>query len=74
MTKPTPYEYAAWTLAALSILFTLHFRVLSALIAGLLVYELVHTFSPFFARHLSPSLPLVQIGERGFCPPFSAIP
>ena len=51
--SPTAYDYAAWTLALLSVLFTLHFRLLPALIAGLLVYELVHALFPLFARHLS---------------------
>lgn len=50
---PTAHEYAAWTLAVLSILFVLKFQLLPALIAGLLVYELVHVFFPLFARHLS---------------------
>ena len=51
--SPTAYDYAAWILALLSVLFTLHFRLLPALIAGLLVYELVHALFPLFARHLS---------------------
>ena len=50
---PTAYEYAAWTLALLSVLFVLQFHLLPALIAGLLVYELVHALYPLFARHLS---------------------
>ena len=50
---PTAHEYAAWTLAVLSIFFVLKFHLLPALIAGLLVYELVHAFFPLFVRHLS---------------------
>ena len=50
---PTAHEYAAWTLAVASILFVLKFHLLPALIAGLLVYELVHVFFPLFVRHLS---------------------
>jgi predicted PurR-regulated permease PerM len=50
---PTAHEYAAWTLAVLSIFFVLKFHLLPALIAGLLVYELVHALFPLFARHLS---------------------
>ena len=46
-------EYASWILAVLAILFTLQFHLLPALIAGLLVYELVHVLSPAFARHIS---------------------
>jgi predicted PurR-regulated permease PerM len=37
----------------LSIFFVLKFHLLPALIAGLLVYELVHVLSPFCAQHLS---------------------
>ena len=51
--KPTSCDYTTWTLAVLGILFVLHFRLLPALIAGLLVYELVHALFPFFSRHLS---------------------
>lgn len=50
---PTAHEYAAWTLAVLSIFFVLNFHLLPALIAGLLVYELVHALFPLFARQLS---------------------
>jgi len=46
-------EYASWILAILAMLFTLQFHLLPALIAGLLVYELVHVLSPLFARHIS---------------------
>lgn len=53
MNKPTPCEYAAWILAVLGIVYILHFRLLPALIAGLLVYELVCALIPLFARHLS---------------------
>ena len=53
--KPTSHEYAAWTLAVLGVLFMLHVHLLPALIAGLLVYELVHAIFPLFARQLSTS-------------------
>ena len=49
----TPYDYAGWLLAALAVIFVLEFRLVPALIAGLLVYELVHAVIPVFARHLS---------------------
>jgi predicted PurR-regulated permease PerM len=52
-TAPSLYEVAAWTLAIFGVFFVLKFHLLPALIAGLLVYELVHVFSPLFARHLS---------------------
>ena len=51
-TAPTRHEYAAWILAILGTLFILRFNLLPALIAGLLVYELVHVLFPFFARRL----------------------
>jgi len=51
--NPTVHEYAAWTLAVLAIFFVLKVHLLPALIAGLLVYELVHVLSPLFAQHLS---------------------
>lgn len=51
--SPTVDEYAAWTLAALGIYFVLSFHLLPALLAGLLVYEVVHVLFPFFARRLS---------------------
>ena len=51
--KPTAHDYAAWIFAVLGVLFVLQFHLLPALIAGLLVYELVRTLFPFFARHLS---------------------
>lgn len=51
--SPTAHEYAAWTLAVLGIFFTLEFHLLPALIAGLLVYELVHALFPLFAKHLT---------------------
>lgn len=46
-------EYASWVLAVLAMGVTLYFHLLPALIAGLLVYELVHVLSPVFARHIS---------------------
>ena len=49
---PTIHEYAAWTTAALGMLFVLKFNLLPALIAGLLVYELVHVLFPLFSRRL----------------------
>lgn len=48
-------EYASWILAVLAMLTVIHVRLLPALIAGLLVYQLVHVLAPFFARHLSSS-------------------
>jgi predicted PurR-regulated permease PerM len=53
-TSPTAHEYAAWIFSVLGIFFVLKFHLLPALIAGLLVYELVHALYPLFVRHLSP--------------------
>lgn len=50
-THITRSEYASWILAALAMLFSLRLHLLPALIAGLLVYELVHVLAPIFARH-----------------------
>ncbi len=51
--KPAAHEYAAWILAVSAIVFILKWHLLPALIAGLLVYELVHALSPLFGKHLS---------------------
>ena len=42
----TRYEIAAWTLAAIALVLVLELRVLPALLAGLLVYQLVHILAP----------------------------
>ncbi|MBL8398356.1 MAG: AI-2E family transporter [Candidatus Accumulibacter sp.] len=46
------HPYAAWSLAFLGMILILQFKLLTALIAGLLVYQLVHLIAPYFARHL----------------------
>lgn len=51
--KPSSHETAAWILAVAAIVFVLQLHLLPALIAGLLVYELVHTLSPLFGQRLS---------------------
>jgi len=53
ITLITRSEYASWILAFFAMGFTLHLHLLPALIAGLLVYELVHVLAPVFARHIS---------------------
>ena len=52
LAKPTNQEYASWILAVLGILFVLQFHLLPALIAGLLICELVHALYPLFVRRL----------------------
>jgi predicted PurR-regulated permease PerM len=46
-------EVAAWCLAAAALLLVLRLHLLPALLAGLLVYELVHVVSPLLQRRLS---------------------
>ncbi len=56
MNKPTAVclsDYASWILAILGMTFILKFNLFPSLIAGLMVYELVRTFIPLFAPHLS---------------------
>jgi predicted PurR-regulated permease PerM len=54
--SPLPHEIAAWVMAAVLLFFTLQLRLLPALLAGLLVYELVHV--------IAPRLPLARGGGR----------
>jgi len=49
----TIHEKAAWILAAFSLFFILKFKLLPALLAGLLVFQLVHKMSPSIARRFS---------------------
>ena len=44
---------ASWFLAAAALLAVLRLHLLSALFAGLLVYELVHALAPVLQRHIS---------------------
>ncbi|NOT18173.1 MAG: AI-2E family transporter [Sulfuriferula sp.] len=50
--RPDPTEIAAWVAAAAILLLILIFHLLPALLAGLLVFELVHIISPQVAKHL----------------------
>lgn len=54
---PTIYEIAAWILAAFTLFFILKFHLLPALLAGLLVYELVHIITPQIARRFPTKKP-----------------
>jgi len=52
--KPTPYEIAAWLLAAVALFFILKLHLLTALLAGLLIHELVHLMAERLRmKHLS---------------------
>ncbi len=50
--RPAPTEITAWIIAALLLIFILVFHLLPALLAGLLVFELVHIISPYVAKRL----------------------
>ena len=54
---PTVYEIAAWFLTAFALFFVLKFSLLPAVLAGLLVYELVHIITPMLARRLPSNKP-----------------
>lgn len=54
---PTIYEIFAWVLAAFTLFFVLEFNLLPAMLAGLLVYELVHIITPFIARRFLSKRP-----------------
>lgn len=46
--RPTKYEWVAWGMMALGMVYTLQAKLLPALLAGLLVYELVALLAPRF--------------------------
>ena len=50
--KANYYDIAAWILTGFTMLFVLMFHLLPALLAGLLVYELIHILTPHIARKL----------------------
>jgi len=47
---PTIYDISAWVIAAFTLFFVLKFNLLPALLAGLLVFELVQIITPFIVR------------------------
>jgi predicted PurR-regulated permease PerM len=51
--SPEIVEIAAWLLMAAGLVLVLRLHLLSALLAGLLVFQLVHIISPILQRHLS---------------------
>jgi predicted PurR-regulated permease PerM len=54
---PTVYEVSAWALSALILLLVLQLKLLPALLAGLLVFELVHIITPYIARQFPTKHP-----------------
>lgn len=53
----TSYEVAAWLLAGLALFCVLKFSLLPALLAGLLVYQLVHMITPYISRRFPSKRP-----------------
>lgn len=45
-TPPTPYEVTAWIIMGLALLLVFKLHLLTALLSGLLVYELIHVLVP----------------------------
>ena len=48
----TPVELASWILAAVALFLVLHLHLLTAFLAGLLVFELVHIMAPMLEKRL----------------------
>lgn len=46
------YDIAAWILIGAAMIFVLKFSLLPSLLAGLLVYELIHILAPFIERRM----------------------
>jgi predicted PurR-regulated permease PerM len=51
------HEISAWVLTAFALVFILVFHLLPAMLAGLLVYELVHIITPYIARRFPSKQP-----------------
>lgn len=52
-TFSSTYTVSAWVLTAVALVLVLQLHVLPALLAGMLVYELVHVIAPTLNKHLS---------------------
>lgn len=50
--RASHFDYAAWVLSAILLISIIILHLLPALLAGLLVFELVHVISPRIARHM----------------------
>ena len=50
---PSRYTYAAWVISGAGLLLVLQLRLLPAMLAGMLVYELVHLLAPTVSSWLS---------------------
>ena len=51
--KLSAVEIGSYLLAVLGMWAVLHFKLLGALLGGMLVYQLVHTLAPAIERHMS---------------------
>src|SRR5438477_20399 len=52
-TFSSSYAVASWVLTGVALVLVLQLHVLPALLAGMLVYELVHVIAPTMNKHLS---------------------
>ena len=50
---PSGYTYAAWILSGVALVLVLLLQLLPALVAGMVVYELVHVLAPLVSTRLS---------------------
>jgi predicted PurR-regulated permease PerM len=61
--KPGAVQLGAWILVGLALVLILRLHLLTAFLAGLLVFELVHMIAPMLQRRLSGRLPqMVAVG------------
>ena len=51
--RASPVEIASWVCMAVALALVLGLRLLSALLAGLLVFDLVHMIAPMLQRRVS---------------------
>lgn len=64
--KPSAVVTASYILAAITLIFVLHFGLLAALFAGLLVYSLVHMLTPFLSRGIGDQRArMISVGILG---------
>jgi len=63
MEQTNKHDIAAWILIGMMMMFVLKFHLLPGLLAGLLVFELVHIISPYIARKLPGKIAtLIAVG------------
>jgi predicted PurR-regulated permease PerM len=52
LSRPSAVDIASWILAGLALFLVLHLHLVTALLSGLLVYELVHIIAPVLQKRL----------------------